>query len=407
VTTTKRHKLGTHRVSSPEETRARIWPLFAPFGITRVANITGLDCIGIPVVAVYRPNSRSLAVAQGKGQTLALAEVSGAMESIEFYHAENISEPMLFGSYDQLRYREPLLSPEVLPKSAVGRFGADFKLPWIRGVDLIGGDSVWVPYELVHTDFTLPFPPGAGCFPMTSNGLASGNHLWEAVSHGISEVVERDAATLFSLLPEAEQRQRYLDPGTVDDPDCRALLLKFEAAHVRVVLVDMTSDVGIPVFRAVILDAELNPERPLGPATGTGCHPRRAIALSRALTEAAQARLTVIAGSRDDLPRERYEAASDLRRLHERRQRLLGPAPAVSFQSVPDFDADDVGQDVAWQKEQLMSAGITELVTVDLTKPEFCIPVARVIIPGLEPARDIPGWVPGSRARALLARTAA
>ncbi len=65
--TTICHRRGTHRVSSPDETRERIWPWLKPFGITRVANVTGLDCIGIPVVAVYRPNSRSLSVAQGKG----------------------------------------------------------------------------------------------------------------------------------------------------------------------------------------------------------------------------------------------------------------------------------------------------------------------------------------------------
>jgi ribosomal protein S12 methylthiotransferase accessory factor len=46
-------------------------------------------------------------------------------------------------------------------------------------------------------------------------------------------------------------------------------------------------------------------------------------------------------------------------------------------------------------------------VAVDLTKPEFGIPVVRVIAPGLEAPRDIPGWLPGRRARALAARTEA
>lgn len=405
--TAKRFTRGTHRVSSPEETRARVLPLLGPLGVTRVANVTGLDVIGIPVVAVYRPNSRSLSVAQGKGTTLVAAEVSGIMEALEFFHAENVSEPLLFGSYEQLRHRHELIDPASLPKNEVGRFSPDFKLPWIRGVDLVAEAPRWVPYELVHTDFTLPLPAGAGCFPMTSNGLASGNHLWEAVSHGLSEVVERDAATLFSLLSPEERAERQVDPGSVDDGECRALLAAYERAGVKVAIFEMTSDVGIAVFRVVIAERELDPARPLGPSTGTGCHPCRDIALSRALTEAAQARLTVIAGSRDDLPRERYDDTSDLARLRRRRERVLGGTPRRSFLAAPTFTSDDIGDDVAWQKERLVAAGIRSVVVVDLTKPEFGIPVARVIVPELEPARDVPGWVPGPRARAVRARRAA
>ena len=405
--TTKRFTRGTHRVSSPEETRARVLPLLAPLGITRVANVTGLDVIGIPVVAVYRPNARSLSVAQGKGTSLVAAEVSGIMESLEFFHAEHVSEPLLFGSYEQLRYTHDLLEPESLPKTEVGRFAPDFKLLWIRGVDLIAEEARWVPYELVHTDFTLPLPAGSGCFPLTSNGLASGNHLWEAVSHGLSEVVERDAATLFSLLSPEQRAARQIVPESVDDPECRTLLSAYARAGVKVALFDMTSDAEIPAFRAVIADRELDPARPLAPSTGTGCHPSRNVALSRALTEAAQARLTVIAGSRDDLPRERYDDAADLTRLHRRRERVLNGTPRRSFLAAPTFESESIGEDVAWQKERLRAVGVRSIVVVDLTKPEFEIPVARVIVPELEPARDVPGWIPGRRALAAVARRAA
>src|SRR5476649_1138981 len=77
-----------HRIRSAEATFARVQKLFAPLGITRVANVPGLDCIGIPVVTVCRPNARSLALSQGKGVTLEAARTSGAMEAIELYHAE-------------------------------------------------------------------------------------------------------------------------------------------------------------------------------------------------------------------------------------------------------------------------------------------------------------------------------
>ena len=68
----KCHRLGTHRILSPAETVARVTPLMALMGITRVADVTGLDRIGVPVVMVCRPNARSLAVSQGKGCDLAV-----------------------------------------------------------------------------------------------------------------------------------------------------------------------------------------------------------------------------------------------------------------------------------------------------------------------------------------------
>ena len=67
---------GTHRITDPASTLSRVMPFAARMGITRVAVLTGLDVIGIPVVAAYRPNSRSIAVHQGKGTTLAAAKAT-------------------------------------------------------------------------------------------------------------------------------------------------------------------------------------------------------------------------------------------------------------------------------------------------------------------------------------------
>ena len=58
----KSYWLGTHRVVDPETTLARVMPLAPRMGVTRVAVLTGLDNIGIPVAAAVRPNSRSIAV---------------------------------------------------------------------------------------------------------------------------------------------------------------------------------------------------------------------------------------------------------------------------------------------------------------------------------------------------------
>ncbi len=67
------------RMVPPALTLERARPLAAKIGVTRLANLTGLDRIGIPVIDAIRPNSRSYSVAQGKGITLEAAKVSGVM----------------------------------------------------------------------------------------------------------------------------------------------------------------------------------------------------------------------------------------------------------------------------------------------------------------------------------------
>ncbi|XXZ33194.1 YcaO-like family protein [Sorangium sp. So ce321] len=100
----KGFRAGTHRQVEPEETLRRVRRLMPVMGITRIANVTGLDNIGIPVVMVCRPNSRSLSVSQGKGLDLQTAQASGLMESVESYHAERIDLPLKMASYEELRY---------------------------------------------------------------------------------------------------------------------------------------------------------------------------------------------------------------------------------------------------------------------------------------------------------------
>jgi ribosomal protein S12 methylthiotransferase accessory factor len=396
---------GTHRLVDPEETLARLRPLLPVMGITRVADVTGLDTIGLPVVMVCRPNARSLSVSQGKGLTLAAAKASGVMESVEHHHAERITLPLKLGTVKELRFTHQLADVASLARLSVGAFHDDLRTLWVAGQDLIaGGAPTWVPYEVVHTDYSLPLPPGSGSFVMSSSGLASGNHPLEAVSHAICELVERDATTLFHLSGEARRQKARVDLSTVDDPGCREVLDRYERAGVSAFVWEMTSDIGIPAFTCTIVDRDPNPHRPIGPMGGMGCHPSRGIALLRALTEAAQSRLTVITGSRDDVHHGPDGAAGDL----DAARRLLaevGGAPAPrSFLDAPDRAGESFDDDVAWAIDRLRAAGIAQAIAVDLTRPELGIPVVRVVIPGLEPLDEIPGYVPGARARRLLER---
>ncbi len=393
----KSFRRGTHRVVAPGETVARGQRLMPAMGITRLANVTGLDTIGIPVVMACRPNSRSIAVSQGKGLDLAAAKASALMESVEAYHAEHITLPVKLASYEELRYTHPMADVETLLRPADGLFHPNLPLLWIEGHDLIQNAAVWLPLETVYLNYTLPPLPGMGCFVPTSNGLASGNHLLEAITHGLCETIERDAVALWSLRDGDDQSQDRIDLDSVEDPACRELLERFARAGVSVAVWDVTSDIAVPAFFCLIADECPNPLRPIPLANGSGCHPAREVALARALTEAAQSRLTYIAGSRDDIFREDYA----LTLCPEATQRLSALArlrgAKRDFRSVPTRQADTFRDDVLWVLGRLQAAGLDSAIAVNLTREEFGLPVVRVVVPTLELADSPMETAPGPR----------
>jgi YcaO-like protein with predicted kinase domain len=395
----KGYRGGTHRLIPPEETLESVQRFFPVMGITRVGDITGLDVIGIPVVTVCRPNSRSVTVSLGKGLDLTAAKTSAVMESIETFMAERMINPLILGSVNDLRLSHPLVDVDRLPRVAGSLYHRDHPILWIEGQELCTGEPRWVPYEMVHTAYTLPAPAGTGCFVATSNGLASGNHLLEAISHAICETVERDATTLHNVYTADERTRRRIDPQTVDDADCGAALDRLSQAGMRATIWNITSDISIPAFKCLIAEERNCPVQLMDGAEGMGCHPSRGVALLRALTEAAQARLAMISGVRDEPP----DGSAEL-------DPARAPAPEADpgtgatgdFSAVPTFESDSFDADVSWELTALRSVGISELIAVNLTRAEFGIPVVRVIVPGLEgPTETVPSCLLGQRAMSL------
>jgi ribosomal protein S12 methylthiotransferase accessory factor len=398
----KRFRSGTHRLLAPEETVERARGLMHAMGITRVACVTGLDVLGIPVVTVCRPNARSVSVLYGKGCTLVAAKASGLMESIESYHAEHITLPLKLASFHELGLNHRVAGADSLPRVPASSFHKNARLLWIEGVDILQGSPAWLPFDMVHMSYTLPLVPGSGTCCMTSAGLASGNHLLEAISHGICELIEHDSTALWSLHGEEAQMQARIDLQTVDDPSCCAMLRCYERAGVDVAVWETTTDIGIASFLCTVSDRLHDPRRPIPAANGTACHPTREVALLSALTEAAETRVSLIMAARGHV----RAAGADAR---ERRgtdrppsSRMQRSRPLRRFQDVPSYEGETVNDDVQWQLERLRAAGLAEVIVIDLTKREFNIPVVRVVIPGLEALRNVPGYDPGARASRIM-----
>jgi YcaO-like protein with predicted kinase domain len=386
---------GTHRSTAPAKTIERAQPYLRHMGITRVANVTGLDRIGIPVVMVTRPNSRSVSVSQGKGLDLDAAKASALMESSEVWHAEQITLPLVYGSYAGLADHYPLADPDALQRIPSSYFTDDTRILWIEGSNLIDTQNLWVPFEMVHTDYSQPSPPGHGCFHCSTNGLASGNQLIEAQCHAICEVIERDATTILHHLSLPDRALRRLDVRSVDSQECWKLLEQLRMANLKLAIWDTTTDVGVPSFYGLLIGSD--GEYPEHIGAGAGCHPCKSIALSRTITEAVQTRLTYISGARDDLLASEFEDGGLRDKYQSAKSFISNEVPTRLYSSIPDYSSELLSDDLSWLIGKLKRVGINQIISVDLTKSDIDIPVVRIIIPGLEAPHDDDDYVPGAR----------
>lgn len=332
--------------------------------------MTGLDRIGIPVWQAVRPASRNLSVSQGKGATPAAARASAVMEALELWHAEDLGHlPQVTLSPQEMRYDNPVpltsLRWVFLPPEAFA-----LPMPWVRARCWRGGRDGWLPRWMLELDFTEPPALPLRLFSRTSNGLASGNCREEAVLHGVCELVERHGVRLAAREP---WRKVPLREDSVEVPWLRESLEKIHAAGFKLALYDVTWEAGIPVLQAEIAAPDI-----ANVWWGSGCHPEPAVALSRALTEAAQSRLTYISGARDDLPL--LGAGEAAHRLFEE---LQEPEGVRCFADLPDLSTASVASDLDRVVEILAGQGL-ETWWVDLSRPEVGVPVARVFVPGLK-----------------------
>ena len=389
--TGKAYRVGTHRTRDPAVTVGELEPRMLEFGITRVADVTGLDCIGVPVFMAVRPNSRSVSVSQGKGVDRVSARASALMEAIEGWHAERVELALRYDSYASLRRRGAVVDVSRLPMVRGARLSASTPILWVQGRDLFSDELMWVPFECVSVNYVERGRAG-GVFWASSNGLAAGNHVVEATVHAVCEVIERDAMAVWLAAGGRRRGGGLVDLATITDPEAVGVLAALASARAVAAVWDVTGDTGVATYACDLSERPDEPRWALrGVFGGQGCHLDSRVALVRALTEAIQSRLTQIAGSRDDMYC--YEAnIADARALAS-----LAGRPAVPC-CVRDLSGETFEQDIDVLVDGLANAGVDSAVVVDLSLKEVGVPVVKVVVPGLEPPADMPGYVPGPRA---------
>ena len=372
----------------PEETVARLIPHFGRLGITRLSRQTNLDRVGIPCWACFRPNAASLSMTQGKGLTDAAARASAVMEALEYAVAEAPSIPVIQATAEELLQSgaEIFLPDRLLPETRP--LAGDAVIRWARGYRLGSYAPIWMPLDLINLDAAQTDLPGI-C--KSTNGLASGNVVGEAILHGLCELVERDATTLWSLGPDHVQLGRAISPAAFECTELAGIIGSVESVGLSASLFDITSDISIPTIAAVVGPQTLSPGEPFAVCAGYACHPLPSVAAARALLEAVQSRVTAIAAARDDIDSRRFEESSsawDLALLH---------APARISTPVRGAAGIAAAEWQHWCVDILARSGVHP-VAVELGGEEFGASVVKVVAHELEDRDANLNWRPGRRA---------
>ena len=398
------------RTVPPDETLRRAAPLGRQYGITRVADITGLDRLGIPVASAVVPKSDDfLTIYSGKGRRRADAKAGAVMEAIERQAVLRARPRTITATPAELRRAAPMVEPDQIMSAMSADYGDHRHYQWIEGYDLLEQRPTFVPAGSAGYCWTH-LPQGSPHATTTAHGLSAGNCLEEVIAQSLCEWVERDAWTMAELGSYWKRRARMevalgRDPGDNFDDDfdlhpcidltgigapVEALLRKFHAAGLQPVVRDISSDLGIPAVVASVAEDEVPgfPQAHLG----VGAHPDLRVAAARALTEVAQSRAADIQGVREDLAppvgdggargvvvHTRRVKEVDRRRWLHRRSSFLRP-----WRTIEQHCAADILADIELLLSRIRRAGITQVVVVDFSPPDSGIHVVRILIPGME-----------------------
>lgn len=372
------------REKSLHSTLRRIKKISHQIGITRVTDVTRLDKIGLPVFCSIRPGATkgSLCVNAGKGLLSLEAEVGAYMEAFEYAMAEfnstrfsiDISTPRRITNQKTFKSNFldlcPVWNSRILP---------DAPIEVVTFKDINSSNLVQLPAELAFSPIIST--RGQQLFGCSTNGLSSGNTMREAIIHGVFEVIERDIQA-FNFF----QENSYLVTNDSLPENLKLLVKNIESAGFKFFLRYTENLFGLPYFQAFI---DENKFVPIAISHGTGVHMSSSIAAVRAITEAAQSRLSYIHGGRDDLidrynyfvkqnPKVERESIERLRLSIAQKKRI------IKFEEIPTLKYEDINEVLEFIKRKLHSCGFSQILTFELSPPRLDLKAVKVVIPRME-----------------------
>jgi ribosomal protein S12 methylthiotransferase accessory factor len=381
-----------HGRISDSETRHRAVLLKAASRFVRVFQLAAPDAPGLiafgaefdPAIADPMHAGSPLVGVSGVGLSLQEAFQGCVGEGIEYLsQLQTGSDVLLSSGPDDPAARLGPQARDFLDAFSAHRLRPGAELSWHpvrRLTDRSGAEA------LLPADLCLRRPPDRRevepPFPL-SNGSAAGTS-WEAAGlHGMLELIERDAASLWW---RGGSRGAAIPPEHEAYLMAQALLpqLRQNATGRRSWLLDITTDIGVPCVAAVSCSAN-----GFGFAFGLAARPTLKAAARSSILEMCQLELALAVV--EAKCRESGQAALNKRdQGHLRRATLIDADRCPLLQPVPkrkqhlSIEATDPGAALQLIVDRLGQCGI-ETFGLNLTRAQFAVPVARIIAPGLQP----------------------
>ncbi|MBS7257882.1 MAG: YcaO-related McrA-glycine thioamidation protein [Methanobrevibacter sp.] len=369
---------------APEKTIENNEDKLITAGITRIADITDLDRIGLPVFTAIRPTAEdgAISIYSGKGITKDHAKASAMMEGFERYSAEKQeNDETIISTVDEISTKGEYIDPKTLnlPQKYEKEDISQIPLEWNLATDIISNKDYYVPSNAVFHPYTHDNDIQS-FFKSNTNGLASGNILEEAILHGMFEVIERDAWSIFEL---THKNYSQINLDTIESELINNTIEKFESNGIKIKLMDFTADIKVPTIAA---SADDTVTKDAGLLTlGMGTHLDPEIAVLRALTEVAQSRATQINGAREDTVRADFAREAGYERMKRiNKYYFRQEEDQVDFRDIENKSTTSINEDIEIVKNELIANDIKHILYTDLTRPELDISVVRVIIPEME-----------------------
>ena len=284
-----------------EEFLSKILKVRRKFEVTRVSFINGFAETKLPVAIAYRPNSKVLAQSGGKGISREQTLISALMESYECHTAENVDHSLI----DTYQHAKKNMANPYKIATTLKDYRSVDPVRWCKAKNIYNSEDVYVPYSAVSLDFrNMSYIHKREPMMLTSNGLASGSSWNDACISAIYEVIERHSITVNEM--NKTDKKRKVDQQTIESEDLIKLIKLLEGNEdLRVDLYDNTEWDDFPTYKSIVTNGQMN-------WAGFGTHSDPIIAATRAITEANQARMISISGSREDMNKNFYLLSAEI-----------------------------------------------------------------------------------------------
>jgi bacteriocin biosynthesis cyclodehydratase domain-containing protein len=330
----------------------------------------------------------------GKGPTKGAAKLGAICEGLErysgfyrgterVYHASfrslgaaaiHPNEVMLF-SDGQYSGREEWNNRESGFNWVPDRFNSRKKIEWVHVESLGGGEGKYLPAALCY--YGYPADRAHDFCRADSSGCAAGATWQDAALRGLYELVERDAVAIWWY-------NRVVRPGveigSFGSAYTSRLMKHYRRLGRRVWLLDITSDLGIPVFAAVSCGAR---SKAAGYIFGFGAGLDARRAAEHAFSEMNQ---FLPVGEKAARPAFVGDIAAG---------KWLRPGARLARQKVREYGGRASGNalDDLRTCVEILKWRRLEALVLDQTRRETGVSVVRTIVPGLRPfwARFAPG----------------